>query len=152
MMKVVSAAPRVALALLRPPVLRKFIGGRISVGSRGMAHKAIFMVQSAQNRRRDHLSVSGEAMTGGHDVVAFGRRIWNARFQAGVWATPVIVGHPFAKDPSEMFLVERDQPIQTLRRIVPISRSQNALACGVRRAVVSTCRPIDAIARSTVAA
>ena len=70
------------------PVLRKFIGGRISVGSRGMAHKAIFMVQPAQNRRRDHLSVSGKAMTGGHEMVAFRRRVWNARSQASVWAIP----------------------------------------------------------------
>src|SRR6266849_5354172 len=38
------------------------------------------------------------------------------------------------------------------RRIVPISRSQSAFACGVRTGVFNTCRPIDAIARSTVAA
>ena len=57
---------------------------------------------------------SGEAMTVGHDVVACGRRISNARSQAGVWPTAVIVGYPFAKDPSEMSLVDRDQPIQTL--------------------------------------
>ena len=38
------------------------------------------------------------------------------------------------------------------RRIVPISRSQNVLACGVHTGIFSTCRPIDAIAQSTVAA
>ena len=63
------------------------------------------MVQPAQNRRRHHLRVSGEAVTGGHDVVVVGRRIGNARSQAGVWATPIIAGHPFGKDPSEMVFV-----------------------------------------------
>jgi hypothetical protein len=54
-----------------PRVLREFIRERISVASRGAARKAIFMVQPAQNRRRDHLGVLGEAMTGGNELVAF---------------------------------------------------------------------------------
>jgi hypothetical protein len=48
----------------------------------------------------------------------------------GVWTTSVEVRHPFSKDPSKMGLVHRDQPIETHRRIVPISRSQNACWSG----------------------
>ena len=96
------------------PVPRRFIGERISVGSRGLARKAIIVVQAAQNRRRDHLSPFGEAMTGGHELVAFEQWIGNPGSEAGVWPTPVIVGHPCAKDQSKMSLVDRDQPVQTL--------------------------------------
>ena len=45
-----------------------------------------------------------------------------------------------------MGLVHRDQPIETLSTHLPISRSQNALACGVRAGVFRTCRPIEPIA------
>jgi hypothetical protein len=68
-------------------VLRKFIGERISVGSGGVARKAIFVVQPAQNRRRDHLSVFGQTVTGGHKLLPFERRLGNPGSQAGVlWA------------------------------------------------------------------
>jgi hypothetical protein len=67
-------------------------------------------------------------MTGGHELIRFGQRMWNPRSQAGVWTTSVIVGHPFAKDPSEMCLVHRDQPIETLST----HRADQSLAEGVR--------------------
>ena len=95
-------------------VLRKFIGGRILVGLRGVAGEAILMVHPSQNRRRDHLGVFGEAMTGGHDLVPFGQGIGESGAQASMWTTPVVVGDSFAKDRSEMCLVDRDQPIKTL--------------------------------------
>jgi hypothetical protein len=82
------------------------------------------MVQPAQDRRRDHLTVFGEAMTRGQELVAFGQWIGDAGSQTGVWATAVIVGRPFAKDPPEMFLVDQDQPIQTL----PTHRADQSLA------------------------
>ena len=105
----------------------KIIGERMPVGSRGVARQAIFMVQTAQNRRRGDLRVFRKAMTGGHELIRFGQRMWNARSQAGVWTTSVIVRHPFAKDPSEMCLVNRDQPIETL----PTHRADQSLAEGV---------------------
>jgi hypothetical protein len=71
-------------------VLRKFIGERISVASRGVAGKAILMVQASQNRRRDHLGVFGEAMTGGHYLVRSGQRLGDPGSEAGVWTTAVI--------------------------------------------------------------
>ena len=74
----------------------------------------IFMVQPAQNRRSDYATVFGEAMTRGRDLLPFGQRIGNPGPQAGMWAAPVIVGHPFAKNPSEMSLMDGDQPVQTL--------------------------------------
>ena len=113
-----EAMPRRRLGLLR-----KSIGERLPVGSRGVARQAIFMVQTAQNRRRDHLRVFRKAMTGGHELIRFGQPMWNARSQAGVWTTSVIVGHPFAKNPSEMCLVNRDQPIETL----PTHRADQSL-------------------------
>jgi hypothetical protein len=60
------------------------------------------MVESAQNRRRDHSNMFGEAMAARHELVPLGRRIRNTRSQAGMRTTPIIVGHPFAKNPSEM--------------------------------------------------
>jgi hypothetical protein len=38
----------------------------------------------------------------------------NPRSQAGGWTTAVMVGYPFAKDRSEVSLVDRDRPVQTL--------------------------------------
>jgi hypothetical protein len=76
------------------------------------------MVQPSQNRCREHPSVFGEAMTGGRGLVAFGQRIGNPGSQAGMWAAPVIVDHPVAKNPSEMSLVDGDpyrEPVGWLR-------------------------------------
>src|SRR4051812_12919165 len=58
------------------PVLRK-IHGRAHSGriTRGIARKATLLVQPAQNRRCDHLSVFGQAMTGGHERVALNRAV-----------------------------------------------------------------------------
>jgi hypothetical protein len=96
----------------------KNTGERMPVGSRGSAPQAIFMVQPAQNWRRDYLRMFRKAMPGGHELIRVGQRMWNARSQAGVWTTSVIVRHPFTKGPSEMFLVCR------IRR-VPTSRTTN---------------------------
>ena len=48
-----------------------------------------------------------------------------------MWTAPVVVRHPLAKDSSEMALVERDQPVETL----PTDRPDQALAerVGLRR-------------------
>jgi hypothetical protein len=66
--------------------------------------------------------------------------------------TPVVMGHPFAKDPAEMSLVERDQPVQAL----PTHCAAQSLTKGVRLPRPHVClehsRPIDAIARSKSAA
>ena len=43
------------------------------------------MVERAQNRRRDYLSVFGEVMSGGHELVGFGQRIGNPALEAGMW-------------------------------------------------------------------
>jgi hypothetical protein len=72
------------------------------------------MVQSAQNRRRDHPTVFGEAMTGGHGLLPFGQGIGNSGPQTGMWTAPIVVGDPFAKNRSEMSLVDGNQPVQTL--------------------------------------
>ena len=48
-------------------------------------------------------------MTGGYELIRFGQRMWNARSQAGVWTTSVIVGHPFAKDQSERLWFAKTQ-------------------------------------------
>ncbi len=64
----------------------------------------------------------------------------------------MIVRDPFAKDPSEMSLVEGDQPVQTLPPYRADQALAKAFACGVRTVVFSTRRPIDVIARSTSAA
>jgi hypothetical protein len=90
-------------------------------------------------------------MTDGHALIRLGQRMWNTRSQAGVWTTSVVVGHPFTKDSSEMCLMHRDQPVETL----PTHRADQSLTEGVGlwcpRGVLSTWRPIDLIAWSTVA-
>ena len=68
----------------------KIIGERMPVGSRGVARQAIFMVQPAQNRRRDQLRVFRKAMTAGHGLIGGRKRLRNARPQAGVWATSIV--------------------------------------------------------------
>src|SRR3954451_7875382 len=83
-------------------------------GSRGAAREPIFMVQTAQDRCGDHLPVLGKAMTDAHGLIRVGHWLGNARSQAGVWTTAIVVGRPFTKDASEMSLVHRDQPIETL--------------------------------------
>ena len=60
-------------------VLGKYIGESMPVGSRGVARQAIFLVQTAQNRRHDHLRVFRKAMTGGHELIRVGQPMWNAR-------------------------------------------------------------------------
>ena len=89
------------------------------------------MVQSAQNRRCDHPTVFGQAMTGGHGLLPFGQWIGNPGSQTGMWAAPVIVRHLFAENPSEMSFVNGDQPIQTL----PTHRADQSFAkrVGLRR-------------------
>jgi len=72
------------------------------------------MVEPAQDRRGDHLRVCGKPITGARDLIRVRDRLWNAWSEAGVWATAIVVGHPFAKDQAEMSLVNGDQPIQTL--------------------------------------
>jgi hypothetical protein len=89
----------------------------------------------------------------GFDISWVDSRIGNPWSQAGVRTTPVVLGHPFAKDPSEMSLVEWDQPVQALpTHRADQSPTKKAFACGVRTGVLSTRRLIEAIARSTSAA
>lgn len=92
--------------------------------SRGAARQAIFMVEPAQDRRGDHLRVCGKPITGARDLIRVRDRLWNAWSEAGVWATAIVVGHPFAKDQAEMSLVNGDQPIQTL----PTQRPDHSFA------------------------
>ena len=75
---------------------------------------------------------------------------WECRSHACGW-TPAIVVPPIHEGRTEMSLVHRISQSRHSRRIVPISRSQNAFAGGVRAGVFSTCRPIELIAGSTVA-
>jgi hypothetical protein len=51
-----------------------------------------------------------------------------------------------------MSFIQNDQQSKHSRRIVPISRSQNAFACGHRTGLFSTVRPIAETAPSTAAA
>ena len=64
----------------------------------------------------------------------------------------VVVGHPCAQDPAQVTFVDGNQPVQTFPPDRPITRSQNALACGVRTGVFKTRSPIDRIAQSTAGA
>jgi hypothetical protein len=122
-----------------PVVLRKNTGERMPVGSRGSAPQAIFMVQPAQNWHRDYLRMFRKAMPGGHELIRVGQRMWNARSQAGVWTTSVIVRHPFTKGPSEMFLVHGDQPIETLA--TPRADQSLAEAVSLRPAALEASAP-----------
>ena len=91
-------------------------------------------------------------MAGRRQRVEFGDRIRNPRAQTGVGTTADIVSDPLTNNPSEMSLVHGDEPVETLSTNGADQSFADALACGVRTGVLSTCRPIEAIARSTVAA
>jgi hypothetical protein len=60
---------------------RKFAAERMQAGSRSMAYQAIFMVQTAQDRRGDRLRVFGKVMTG--EWVAHYNRGTPARARTG---------------------------------------------------------------------
>jgi hypothetical protein len=69
------------------------------------------MVESAQDWRRNHPNLFGEAMAVCRELGQFGQRTGNPGSQTGMGTTPVVVTHPFAKDPSEMSLKDGDQPV-----------------------------------------
>ena len=47
-------------------------------------------------------------MSGGNRLIDVRKRLRNARPQAGVWATAIVVRHPLTEHPSEMGFVQRD--------------------------------------------
>jgi hypothetical protein len=51
------------------------------------------MVQTAEDRRSGHLGLFRKAMSGGNQLIGVRKRLWNARSQAGVWTTSIVVGH-----------------------------------------------------------
>ena len=58
----------------------------------------------------------------------------------------MVMRDPFGEDLSEVRSLSGISQSRHSRRMVPIIRSQNAFACGVRTGVFSTRRPIDATA------
>ena len=99
--------------------------------SRGLWHPAILVMQPTENRRRDHSTSRGEGMAGGDEPVSCEWCLWDSRSHAGMRTASVVTGHPLAKDPSKVALVERNQPVETL----PTDRPDQALAecVGLRR-------------------
>jgi hypothetical protein len=78
-----------------------------------------------------------------------GRSIRHAGSKTCVRTPAIVVRHPLHKDAPHVALVQRITKSEHSRRIVPISRSPNALACGDRTGVLRTVSPIAAMVRST---
>ena len=109
-------------------VLRKFTGERMPVGHAARRARRYSWCRPPRIGVAITSDVFGKAMTGGRELIRVGHRLWNARSQAGVWTTSIVVGHPFTKNAPEMSLVHRDQPIETL----PTYRADQSLAERVR--------------------
>ena len=70
-------------------------------------------MQPRQNRSRDNSVALGDSMP----VIAreaTGRRVGNARTEAGVWSTPIVVNDPLSQDTSKVPFIQHDQPIQAV--------------------------------------
>jgi hypothetical protein len=71
------------------------------------------VVQSAENWRRDNtMAVANSMAARRHEVIS--RSIRNAWSQTRVWPASVVVHDPLPKDGSQVALVQRDHPVQTL--------------------------------------
>ena len=71
--------------------------------------------------------------------------VGNARPEARVGTPAIAMRHPLPQDGSEVRLVQGNHPVQALASMVPITRSQNAFACGARTGVLRIVRPIAVI-------
>jgi hypothetical protein len=107
-------------------------------------------MQSRQYRRGDDTVAGSKAMpVWTHELLWWHGNAWA---EPGVWSPVVVVKHPLSQDEAKMPFIQHNQPIQASRRIVPISRSQKAFACGHCTGVFSTIRPIAVTAASTAGA
>lgn len=72
------------------------------------------MMQAAENRNADHAMAVANPMTPRDGLEVIDRAIRNARSEARVWPSSVVVRDPLPQDVSEVTFVQRDHPIQTL--------------------------------------
>jgi len=85
-------------------------------------------MKTAENRLGDDPAAVTNPITGRHR--RDGGSIRNAGSKTCVRTSAIVVRHPLCKDAPHVALVSGITKSRHSRRIVPISRSQNALACG----------------------
>ena len=76
--------------------------------------EAIFVMQTAENRLCSHTMAVANPMATGERREVIAPQIRNARSQAHMWPSSVVVHHPLPQDASHVPLVQRDHPVQTL--------------------------------------
>src|SRR5258708_4925136 len=74
----------------------------------------VLMMKPAQHWLSDDSKADRQAMTVCRLAGLLTLRIWDARSQARMWASVVVVSHPFRHDGPEMSFIQQDQPIQSL--------------------------------------
>ena len=72
------------------------------------------MVESAENRTRYDPQFPWKMLASDRDCRRPGRRVLEARTEAGVRAAAVIMEPPYAKNPLQMLVPEGNQEVQTL--------------------------------------
>jgi len=99
------------------------------------------MVQPAQERRGHDSRVFGKATSGGRELIRVGHRLENARSPGWRVGDRDCSGSRITKDSSEMSLVHRDQPIETLPTYRADRSLAGAFACGIRAGICRLCPP-----------
>jgi len=72
------------------------------------------VVQSAENGTSDHLQILRRATVSLARLYGALSSVGNARSQAAVWASGIVVTNPFPQHSTKMSLVDRNQKIQSL--------------------------------------
>jgi hypothetical protein len=104
-------------------------------------------MKTAENRRGDDAVAVANPMARRHRREV--GRIRNTGPEARVWTPTIVVRDPVPENSANVTLVKGIIQSRHSRRIVPITRSQNAFACGDRTGVLRIVSPIAAIVRST---
>ena len=92
----------------RAPVVRKYLIPPVTLRSR---FETVFVMESAQNRRRDDAIAIGHAVTvRRHPSIR--RRIRKSRPQTAVRAPAVVMGDPLPKHDAKVPLGQRDHEVQ----------------------------------------
>ncbi len=100
------------------------------------------MVETIDDGFRD------DAMAGGNAVsfASPGRErqgwvaIWDTRPKRRMWTSAIVMVDPLVQHAPEMIFAEGNDEVETLRRMVPMRRSQKALDCRLRTGVFKTRR------------
>src|SRR5712691_3847865 len=97
-----------------PVVIRKNKRRPISWPASRSGFQSVLMMQPAQQRLRDDSKADRQAMIVCLLASRLALRIWDARSQARMRASVVVMSDPLHEYPTDVPLIQRNHPIQTL--------------------------------------